>query len=55
MASGRVLGIDVTIFNPKLDPEGSIPQALVEALADGLRADQGDPPMPMSPDVPAGR
>ncbi|MPY70342.1 MAG: arginase family protein [Alphaproteobacteria bacterium] len=38
VASGRAAGIDVTIFNPKLDADGSIARALVTALARGLGA-----------------
>ena len=37
VASGRALGIDITIFNPKLDPDGSIARRFAEALGDGLR------------------
>jgi arginase len=36
IASGKALGIDVTIFNPKLDDEGAIAQRFVKALCDGL-------------------
>jgi arginase len=38
IASGEALGIDVTIFNPKLDPSGAIAPRLVKALGDGLAA-----------------
>ena len=38
VGSGKAVGIDVTIFNPRLDEEGSIAQKLAEALARGLRA-----------------
>jgi arginase len=34
--SGRALGIDITIFNPKLDKDGSIARRFVETLAEGL-------------------
>ena len=34
--SGRVVGIEVTIFNPTLDPDGTIARALVGCLAQGL-------------------
>jgi arginase len=34
--SGGAVGIEVTIFNPKLDGDGSIARALVETLARGL-------------------
>ncbi|CAM3436747.1 arginase family protein [Occultella aeris] len=37
--TGRVVGIDVTIFNPTLDLDGSIASCLVDCLARGL----GDP------------
>ncbi|MDQ3137222.1 MAG: arginase family protein [Gemmatimonadota bacterium] len=36
MASGRALGLDVTIFNPKLDEDGSGATGLVDTLARGL-------------------
>lgn len=36
LASGRAVGINVTIFNPKLDPKGTIARAFVEALTAGL-------------------
>jgi arginase len=36
MATGRVVGIEVTIFNPALDTDGSIATALVACLARGL-------------------
>ena len=36
VASGKALGIDVTIFNPKLDQDGAIARRLVQALCDGL-------------------
>ena len=38
IASGRAVGVDVTIFNPKLDVDGSIAVAFVDALGHGLRA-----------------
>jgi arginase len=37
VGSGGAVGIDVTIFNPKLDGDGSIARAFTEALARGLR------------------
>lgn len=37
MATGRAAGIDVTIFNPALDANGSIARAFVRTLAAGLR------------------
>ena len=36
MASGRAAGIEVTIYNPKLDPEGRAGRGLVDALVEGL-------------------
>jgi hypothetical protein len=41
VASGKALGIDVTIFNPKLDEDGAIARRLVKALGDGLVARGG--------------
>jgi arginase len=38
LASGKALGIDITIFNPKLDKDGSIARRFTKALSDGLRA-----------------
>lgn len=35
-ASGDVVGLEVTIFNPALDGDGSIAQALVACIGDGL-------------------
>jgi arginase len=40
-ASGRMIGIDITIFNPRLDPGGTIARAFVDALAGGLAPSQG--------------
>lgn len=37
MSSGRAIGINLTISNPKLDADGSIARALTEALVAGLR------------------
>jgi arginase len=36
LATGRVVGIDITIFNPRLDPRGDIAHAFVDALGKGL-------------------
>jgi arginase len=36
VGSGRALGIDITIFNPRLDQDGSIARAFVDSLAEGL-------------------
>jgi arginase len=41
ITTGKALGIDVTIFNPKLDESGSIARSFVEALGDGLDAHGG--------------
>jgi arginase len=38
IASGRAIGLNITIFNPKLDNDGSIATALVDALTKGLRS-----------------
>ena len=40
MHSGRALGLDVTIFNPKLDPDGGIAKRFVRAICDGLTEGQ---------------
>jgi arginase len=37
LASGRALGIDITIFNPKLDTDGAIARRFAKALGDGLK------------------
>ena len=36
--SGRVLGMDVTIFDPELDPDGQYAGAIAQCLVDGLSA-----------------
>jgi arginase len=36
MASRRAVGFDLTIFNPRLDSEGSIARNLVHAIVAGL-------------------
>jgi arginase len=36
VATGAVAGIEITIFNPTLDPDGSMASALVESLARAL-------------------
>lgn len=38
IASGKVAGLDVTIFNPKLDADGSIARVFADTLVAGLRA-----------------
>jgi arginase len=37
IGSGRAVGLNITIFNPKLDADGSIAAAFVDALVKGLR------------------
>jgi len=37
-ASGRMAGIDLTIFNPALDPDGAIAAGFADAIARGLRS-----------------
>jgi arginase len=36
MASPRAVGLEITIFNPTLDPDGRIALHLVDALVAGL-------------------
>lgn len=43
LACGRVAGIEITIFNPRLDSDGDIARALVDALAGALTAAQPRP------------
>ena len=38
LATGRAVGIELTIFNPSLDPDGSRARILVDMLAAGLNA-----------------
>jgi arginase len=38
IASGQAIGLNITIFNPKLDSDGSIAAAFVDALVKGLRS-----------------
>ena len=38
IASGRGIGLNITIFNPKLDSDGSIAAAFVDTLVKGLRS-----------------
>ena len=37
MASGQAVGINIGIFNPRLDADGSIARRLVASLIVGLR------------------
>ena len=46
LATGRVAGIEVTIYNPALDPDGTAGAALTGVLACGLR---GAAPHPLGP------
>lgn len=39
IGSGRAVGMDIAIFNPKLDETGAIARAFVETLAKGLAGD----------------
>jgi arginase len=34
--SGKAVGLDITVFNPALDPDGSIARRLVRSIADGV-------------------
>jgi len=36
VASGRTVGMDITIFNPNLDSDGSIAYRLVSSVLEGL-------------------
>ncbi len=36
IGSGRAVGLDITIFNPRLDPNGSIARSLAETVGRGL-------------------
>ena len=44
VGSGKAVGLEVTIFNPSLDSDGSIAHALVTCLARALGADEVPPP-----------
>jgi arginase len=37
MATGKAVGMNVGIFNPALDPDGTLARRLVECLVEGLR------------------
>ena len=37
ISSGQVVGLEITIFNPMLDPDGTIARSLVECLGRALR------------------
>ena len=36
ISTGRIVGLDATIYDPELDPRGEYPSGIVEALASGL-------------------
>jgi arginase len=38
-ATGRVIGMDITILNPTLDKDGSIVRGFADAVASGMKAD----------------
>lgn len=40
MASGQVVGLDVCVYNPTLDPEGIMARKLVSLLVDALKDDR---------------
>lgn len=46
VGSGRAQGMEITIFNPRLDNDGSIASALVACLAKGLGRDPLPAPHP---------
>jgi arginase len=48
ISSGRAIGLEVTIFNPTLDPDGRIAHTVVDGLVAGIA-----PPVPGSPRPPS--
>jgi arginase len=38
--SGKAVGLEITVFNPALDPDGSIARRFVWSIADGLAMDR---------------
>ena len=38
LATGKAVGLELTIFNPALDPDGSLARELVDMLVAGLNA-----------------
>jgi arginase len=40
LATGKAVGLEFTIFNPALDPDGSLARELVDMLVAGLSASQ---------------
>ncbi|HEV3402223.1 MAG TPA: arginase family protein [Acidimicrobiales bacterium] len=55
VATGRVVGVDITIVNPALDGDGSIAKALVGCLARGLTPDARQQPPPSLTAISPGR
>lgn len=45
LASGKVAGVEVTIYNPKLDEDGAAGRGLVDCLVRGLMGEVGDGPI----------
>ena len=39
--SGKAVGLEITVFNPALDPNGSIARRFVRSIADGIVTDHG--------------
>jgi arginase len=39
--SGKAVGLEITDFNPTLDPNGFIARRFVRSIADGLAMDRG--------------
>lgn len=46
LSSGQAVGLDGTIFNPRLDPDGRVAVRLAECLRRGVRADRRRLTMP---------
>jgi arginase len=46
VGSGHAMGMEITIFNPRLDDDGSIARALVDCIAAGLANDSSPTPHP---------
>ena len=42
LATGKAVGLELTIFNPALDPDGTLARELVDMLVTGLKASEGD-------------
>jgi arginase len=38
MASGKAVGMEITVFNPALDPDGAIAHRFVRSIVEGLTA-----------------